>query len=68
MKASAYWSESLARTKRLPDFDKWLNPPKPARALKGKEAEKRLQEHEQDVAMIERLMAEKKKKEELADG
>lgn len=68
MKASAYWSESLARTKRLPDFDKWLNPPKPARALKGKEAEKRLQEHEQDVAMIERLMAEKKKKEEMADG
>lgn len=68
MKASAYWSESLARTKRLPDFDKWLNPPKPARALKGKEAEKRLREHEQDVAMIERLMAEKKKKEELADG
>ena len=68
MKASAYWSESLARTKRLPDFDKWLNPPKPARVLKGKEAEKRLQEHEQDVAMIQRLMTEKKKKEGLTDG
>ena len=67
MKAAAYWSESLARTKRLPDFDKWLNPPKPARVLKGKEAEKRLQEHEEDVAMIERLM-EEKKKEELTDG
>ena len=37
MKASAYWAESLARTKRLPDFDKWLNPPKPARVLKKNE-------------------------------
>tara|TARA_R110000765_G_scaffold329297_3_gene420173 strand:- start:154 stop:432 length:279 start_codon:yes stop_codon:yes gene_type:complete len=69
MKASAYWAESLARTKRLPDFDKWLNPPKPARVLKGKEAEKRLQEHNDDVAMIEGLMAAKKKNEEgLTDG
>lgn len=46
-----------------------MNPPKPARVLKGKEAEKRLQEHKEDVAMIERLMEEKAAKEEgLTDG
>ena len=69
VKASAYWAESLARTKRLPDFERWMNPPKPARVLKGKEAEKRLQEHKEDVAMIERMMADKAKEEgQLNDG
>lgn len=63
-KASVYWAESLARTKKLPGFDQWMNPPKPARALTGDEAEKRLAEHREDVAMIEGLMAAKAKEEE----
>lgn len=67
LKASAYWSEMLARTKRLPEFDRWMNPPKPARALKGEEAATRLREHEEDVAMIQSLMAQKTK-EEGTDG
>jgi len=69
-KASAYWAETLARTKRLPDFKAWMNPPKPARVLKGKEAENRLREHRADVMMIERMMAEKAKPKEegLTDG
>ena len=67
VKASVYWAESLARSKRLPKFERWMNPPKPARALKGEEAETRLREHEEDVAMIESLMAQKTK-EEGTDG
>ena len=57
LRASVYWAESLARTKRLPDFHNWINPPKPARALKGEEAERRTAEHEADVAMMENLIA-----------
>jgi hypothetical protein len=57
LRASVYWAESLARTKRLPDFQNWINPPKPARALKGEEAERRKAEHDADVAMIESLIA-----------
>jgi len=57
LRASVYWAESLARTKRLPDFKNWINPPKPARALKGEEAERRKAEHEADVAMMENLIA-----------
>ncbi len=69
MKASAYWSESLARTKRLPDFDKWLNPPKPARPLSGEEAEIKLKEHEEMLERSQSVRARaKKKKEELTDG
>jgi len=41
----------------LPDFKNWINPPKPARALKGEEAERRKAEHDADVAMIESLIA-----------
>jgi hypothetical protein len=41
----------------LPDFQNWINPPKPARALKGEEAERRKAEHEADVAMMENLIA-----------
>lgn len=48
-KASAYWVESLARTKRLPEFSSWMKPPRPARTLKGKELEDRHREHEEDV-------------------
>lgn len=57
LRASVYWAESLARTKRLPDFQSWIHPPKPARALTGEEAERRKAEHEEDVAMMENLIA-----------
>jgi len=63
-KASAYWSESLSRTKRLPSYESWLNPPKPARNLTGDELEQRQSEHEADVEMMRKLMAEKAKGEE----
>lgn len=69
VKASAYWVESLHRTKRLPEFERWMNPPKPARALKGKEAEKRLQQHQKDSAMIHELLVAKAKAEgDQGDG
>jgi len=51
LRASVYWAESLARTKRLPDFRSWISPPKPARNLTGEEAALRLEEHENDVAL-----------------
>ena len=70
LRASVYWAESLARTKRLPNFKNWINPPKPARALKGKEAEIRKAEHEVNVALIEGLIAksEKAKKAKNEEG
>lgn len=69
MKASAYWAESLARTKRLPDFDKWLHPPKPARPLSGEEAAIKLREHEEMLERSQSVRARaKKKKEGLTDG
>lgn len=59
VKAASYWTESLSRMKRMPTFDKWLDPPKPARSLTGEEADKRLEEHLEDVALIEGLKAER---------
>jgi hypothetical protein len=63
-KAAAYWTEALHRTKRLPDFDRWMKPPKPARSLTGDEAARRLQEHKDDTAMVMGLLASKSDKDE----
>ena len=70
-RAASYWTEALARTKRLPDFKGWMNPPKPARHLDGEEAARRLAEHEDDVARSRDLRAKRKAKTEegqRADG
>ncbi len=67
-RAAAYWTEALARTKRLPDFKGWMNPPKPARSLDGEEADRRLQEHLEDVALVERLSAEAEAKKDKGEG
>jgi hypothetical protein len=36
----------------MPKFDRWMNPPKPVRALAGSELEARKLEHEEDVARL----------------
>ena len=59
-KASAYWTAALSRTKKLPNFDSWMNPPKPARALTGEEAELRERQHQEDVATLMELKAKHK--------
>jgi hypothetical protein len=64
VKASAYWAESLARTKRLPNFEQWMNPPKPARPLSDEEAAIRFNEHEDMIARSKAARARGKMTEE----
>jgi len=58
-KAEAYWIAALGRTKRLPNFESWMRPPKPGRALEGDEAEERKKEHEEFAFRFEEAMKEK---------
>jgi hypothetical protein len=71
LRASAYWSESLSRTKRLPGYENWINPPKESRALSGEEAETRRIEHEENISLIEELISNSEqgsRKEASSDG
>jgi hypothetical protein len=60
----AYWTASLSRSGKLPNFDNWMNPPKPARGLKGDEADERRRQHDEDVARIEEMLAAQREKKE----
>ncbi len=57
-KASSYWSAMLSRAGRFPSFDEWMNPPKPARALKGEEAKERAAEFETFKSLVEEAISD----------
>lgn len=50
--AAAWHTAALMRQKRMPSLQRFLNPPKPARKLTGKELEKRRKQHRE---MTQRL-------------
>lgn len=54
---AAWYTAALTRAKHPPSLQRFLNPPKPARKLTGKELEKRRREHREmtrnvDVTML----------------
>lgn len=64
-RATAYWTAVLGRVKDMPSFDRWMSPPKPAKALVGDEAEEKRRDFEEIVALHDRM---RRAKEEEADG
>ena len=48
----------LSRAGRFPSFDEWMNPPKPARALKGEEAKERAAEFETFKSLVEEAISD----------